>query len=160
MFVSYQWSIVCRDPLKSHSSLFIVALFNARKSCGLSQSVLLEALQRAPLPRQIKHLLIRRWHLWEPWKYTGHALNWAVWPAQESEVRSHPGRKCVVWIWPKNVNFSLRNSSSVAIWASDVNHPPPLRPQGGGSVCRAVSLSCRYKNASVGKKRRFTILIP
>lgn len=145
MFVSYKWSIVRRNPLKSPSSLFIVALFNARKSWGLSSwCMFVEALHRAPSPRQGKHLLVRRWHLWEVWKCTRCALNWVVWCAQLSRMRSHPGRKCVVWIWPKNVNFFLRNSSSSANWASDRNHPlPPLSPQGGGLVWCAVSLLCR-----------------
>lgn len=48
MFVSYKWSIVYRAPLKSHSSLFIVTLFNARKSCGLSHLVLVRHF-RGPL---------------------------------------------------------------------------------------------------------------
>ena len=140
--------------------LLLLCLMRGNLVVLASWCMLVEALQRAPLPRQMKHLLVRTWHLWEPWKCTGHALNGVVWRAQESEVRSHPGGKYVVWIWPKNVNFSLRNSSSTAIWASDMNDPPPPKSSG-----RWFSLVCCFtllqvQNASLGKKRRFTILSP
>lgn len=157
MFVLYKWSIVYRAPLKSHSSLFIVALFNTRKSCGLSHLVLVRHF-RGPL------------QLWNktpckkvtPLKNPEHALSWMLQRAQEREVRQnwflpHPGRKCVVWIWPKNVNFCEEQLQHCYLgqWQA-----PPTTPTSSG---RWLSLVCSFtplqvQNAALDRKR-FVVLV-
>lgn len=111
-----------------------------------------------PYNQEIKHLLVRRWHLWKPCKCPGHALSWVLQRAQERGVRSHPGRKRVVWIWPKTVNFCEKQLQCCYLgqWQA-----PPTTPTSSG---RWLSLVCSFtplqvQNAALGRKR-FVILIP